>query len=163
MKSYSTNHSSSCVMFTMHEVKLYLYDLSQGMARLMSYQLLGKQVDGVWHTGIVCFGIEYFFGRGIMSAPAGSAIPGMRYEVLLLGQTLRTKSDLEHYLISLENRFNENTYDLFHNNCNNFSNAVCNFLLDGLSIPQFILSLPREVLSTPLGASKIWNRHFNLL
>jgi hypothetical protein len=24
--------------------------------------ILGKQLDGVWHTGIVVFGKEYFFG-----------------------------------------------------------------------------------------------------
>ena len=38
------------------KVTLHLYDLSQGMARAMSAQLLGKQLDGIWHTGIVCFG-----------------------------------------------------------------------------------------------------------
>jgi len=35
------------------KVSLHLYDLSQGMARAMSAQLLGKQIDGVWHTGVV--------------------------------------------------------------------------------------------------------------
>ena len=28
-------------------VKLYVYDLSQGMARSMSRQLTGKQIDGI--------------------------------------------------------------------------------------------------------------------
>jgi hypothetical protein len=35
------------------KVSLHLYDLSQGMARAMSTQLLGTQIDGVWHTGVV--------------------------------------------------------------------------------------------------------------
>lgn len=29
-------------------VKLYVYDLSNGMARQMSRQLTGKQIDGIW-------------------------------------------------------------------------------------------------------------------
>ena len=35
------------------KVQLHVYDLSQGMARAMSAQLLGKQIEGVWHTGII--------------------------------------------------------------------------------------------------------------
>ncbi len=29
------------------------------MARMMSPQLLGKQIDGIWHTGLVAYGYEY--------------------------------------------------------------------------------------------------------
>ena len=52
-------------------VRLHLYDLSQGMARAMSAQLLGKQLDGVWHTGIVAFGQEFYFGGGIQCGTPG--------------------------------------------------------------------------------------------
>lgn len=31
----------------------------------MSPMFLGKQIDGIWHTGIVIYGIEYYFGGGI--------------------------------------------------------------------------------------------------
>ena len=41
-------------------MQVYLYDLSQGMARALSQQFLGKQIDGIWHTGIVVYGHEYF-------------------------------------------------------------------------------------------------------
>lgn len=43
-----------------YRVQVYLYDLSQGMARALSQQFLGKQIDGIWHTGIVVYGHEYF-------------------------------------------------------------------------------------------------------
>lgn len=36
-----------------HPVKLYVYELSNGMARAMSQSLLGTQIDGIWHTSIV--------------------------------------------------------------------------------------------------------------
>jgi len=29
-------------------VALYVYDLSNGMARQLSLQLTGKQIDGIW-------------------------------------------------------------------------------------------------------------------
>jgi len=33
------------------DVKLHIYDLTRGMAQVMSAAFLGKQIDGVWHTG----------------------------------------------------------------------------------------------------------------
>ena len=53
------------------KVQLHLYDLSQGMARVMSAQLLGKHIEGVWHTGIVAFGEEWYFGGGIQRGAPG--------------------------------------------------------------------------------------------
>jgi hypothetical protein len=48
-----------------YKVDLYLYDLSNGMARTMSPLLLGKQIDAIYHSGLVVYGIEYYFGGGI--------------------------------------------------------------------------------------------------
>lgn len=42
---------------------------SRGMAKQMSMSFLGKQVDGIWHTGILVHGREYFFGGGIQALP----------------------------------------------------------------------------------------------
>ncbi|CAH3137665.1 unnamed protein product [Pocillopora meandrina] len=41
-------------------VKLYVYDLSRGMERQLSPFILGKQIHGIWHTGLVCYGKEFF-------------------------------------------------------------------------------------------------------
>jgi len=35
------------------------------MAKSFSRQLVGRQIDGVWHTGIVIYGKEYYYGGGI--------------------------------------------------------------------------------------------------
>jgi hypothetical protein len=35
------------------------------MAKSMSKQLTGTQIDGIWHTGIVVYGKEFYFGGGI--------------------------------------------------------------------------------------------------
>lgn len=37
-------------------VVLNLYDLSGGLAKNMSRAIIGKQIDGIWHTGIVVYG-----------------------------------------------------------------------------------------------------------
>lgn len=40
----------------MASVTLRVYDLSGGMARQLSPALLGKQIDGIWHTGVLVYG-----------------------------------------------------------------------------------------------------------
>jgi desumoylating isopeptidase 1 len=70
-------------------VKLYVYDLSRGMARAMSMQFLGRQIEGIWysrifesscehdltrslrHTSVVVFNKEIFYGRGIQITTPG--------------------------------------------------------------------------------------------
>ena len=32
----------------------------------MSQAIVGKQIDGIWHTGIVVYNKEFYFGGGIM-------------------------------------------------------------------------------------------------
>lgn len=41
------------------KVTLYVYDLSQGMASVMAPMIVGRPVEGVWHTSIVVFGIFF--------------------------------------------------------------------------------------------------------
>jgi hypothetical protein len=54
-----------------HPVQLYIYDLSNGMARMLSRQLTGTHFDAIYHTSVVVHGVEWFFGAGIQSASPG--------------------------------------------------------------------------------------------
>ena len=136
-----------------HPVYLRVYDLSRGMAKQMSMSFLGKQVDGIWHTGILVHGREYFFGGGIQALPTAiveSSFGIKPVQVLLLGHTSVDEATLMDYIRGISPRFTQATYNLFTHNCNNFSNEVSQFLL-GKGIPAHIINLPNEVLSTPLG------------
>ena len=72
----------------MSSVHLYIYDLSRGLAKQLSMMFIGefhlihlivllyfslsagKQIEGIWHTGIVAYGREWFYGgNGIENVP----------------------------------------------------------------------------------------------
>ncbi len=134
----------------MSDVLVAVYDLSNGMATQFSQGLLGKQIDGIWHTGLICFGREYYFGGGICSDAPGTTPYGMPVRTEKLGTTSKTQEDFLAFLRSVQTRFSMSTYDLFENNCNNFSDACAMFLV-GVHIPQYVLDLPNEALNSPLG------------
>jgi hypothetical protein len=48
--------------------------------------------------------------------------------------------------------YSGSNYNLLKHNCNTFSEDLCQFLC-GSSIPKYILDLPQELLSTPIGQS----------
>jgi hypothetical protein len=137
------------------QVQLAVYDLSRGMASALSQQILGQRIDGIWHTGVVVYGKEYFFGGGIQAMSWGlfaSSNNMPPVQVLDLGQTTKSQGELEAYLRTISHLFTQQTYDLVRNNCNNFSDTVSKFLLGGRGIPSYIVDLPQRVFSTPGGA-----------
>ncbi|CAH8864539.1 unnamed protein product [Trichobilharzia szidati] len=70
-----------------------------------------------------------------------------------MGRTHLTESEIFRYLEQLSGTlFKPGDYNLFEHNCNTFSNHFINHLTS-TNIPSYILNLPREVLSTPFGAS----------
>ncbi|QIW95130.1 hypothetical protein AMS68_000648 [Peltaster fructicola] len=132
------------------DVQLYVYDLTRGMARNMSRQLLGIQIDAVYHTAIVFGGIEYFFGAGVQTCYAGSTHHGRPMETIPLGVCNLPMDVVMEYLESLKAIYTPESYDLFAHNCNNFSNDFATFLV-GKGIPDHITNLPQQVLNTPFG------------
>ncbi|XVF32217.1 hypothetical protein REPUB_Repub17cG0062400 [Reevesia pubescens] len=134
-----------------HKVTLNVYDLSQGLARQLSMTFLGKVIEGIWHTGVVVYGNEYYFGGGIQHAPVGMTPYGRPIRVIDLGVSHVPKDVFEMYLQEISPRYTAETYSLLTHNCNNFSNEVAQFLV-GSNIPDYILQLPNEVMSSPMGA-----------
>lgn len=132
------------------KVVLNVYDLSQGLARQLSSTFLGKVIEGIWHTGVVVYGKEYYFGGGIQHSPAGETPYGKPYKVVELGITHVPMEMFEEYLQEIGPRYTAETYNLLQHNCNNFSSEVAQFLV-GCNIPDFILRLPEEVMNSPMG------------
>lgn len=135
-----------------YHVKAYIYDLSRGLARTMSVPLLGRQINGIWHTSIVVFNEEFFFGGlGIESCPPGCTILGQPGEVFDLGLSHVPFELFMSYLQELaQTSYKASSYNLLNHNCNNFTSEVAQFLT-GRDIPAHITNLPAEVLSTPFG------------
>lgn len=134
-------------------VTLNIYDVSKGVARQVSTTFLGKAIEAIWHTGIIVYGKEYYFGAGrsIQDCPAGSMPHGSPVSVVDLGVTLVTKDVFDTYLQGISPRYTAETYSLLSCNCNHFTNEVAQFLVDA-TIPDYILQLPNEILSSPMGA-----------
>lgn len=132
------------------EVQLYVYDLTHGMARGMSKQFLGIQIDAVYHTSLVFGNIEYFFGAGVQTCYPGTTHHGRPMEIIPMGTTQLPLETILEYLDSLKKVYTAESYDLFAHNCNNFTNDFSMFLV-GKGIPDHITSLPQKVLDTPFG------------
>ncbi|KAH7647171.1 hypothetical protein FG379_002862 [Cryptosporidium bovis] len=136
------------------KVELQVYDLSAGMASQLSPMLLGRTIEAIYHTGVLVYGYEYFYGGGIVCVKPEeiTRLYGMKpIKTLTLGFTNKTQIELNAHLESISTKFTSENYDLLNHNCNHFSDNVVNFLL-GNGIPSYILDLPNEVMRTPFGS-----------
>ncbi|OII74570.1 uncharacterized protein cubi_00123 [Cryptosporidium ubiquitum] len=136
------------------KVELHIYDLSNGMASQLSPMLLGRTIEAIYHTGVLVYGYEYFYGGGIVCVRPEeiTRLYGLKpIRTLTLGATRKTQIELNGHLESISNEFNSEKYDLLNHNCNHFSDNIVKFLL-GEGIPSYILDLPNEVMRTPFGS-----------
>lgn len=133
------------------DVQLYVYDLSQGMARAFSQSFLGIHLDAIYHTSIVLDRrTEYFFGAGIQHCYPGTTHHGQPMQKIDLGKTELPMDVVEEWLENVTEDYSSSNYDLFLKNCNNFSNDFAEFLV-GKGIPSYITEMPAQVLNTPIG------------
>ncbi|KND93779.1 Desumoylating isopeptidase 1 [Tolypocladium ophioglossoides CBS 100239] len=132
------------------DVHLLVYDLSRGLARQMSTALLGFQLDAIFHTSIELSGREYVYDGGIIAIAPGSSHLGQAMRKIHLGVTNLPMDVIEEYLDSIRPIFTLEAYDLFHHNCNNFTDSFSNFLV-GKGIPGHITSMPQAVMDSPMG------------
>lgn len=133
-----------------YAVQLFVYDLSNGLARSLSQQLTGRQFDAIYHTSIVVHGREWYFGQGIFNEQPGRTHFGTPIERIDLGTTSIGQNTFQEILNDLRDRYTTQAYHLLHFNCNTFTNEVANILV-GRDIPDRITSLPADFLATPLG------------
>ena len=133
-----------------YKVIVYQYDLTQGLARTMSRNLIGRQIEGIWHTAVNVFGKEYFYGGGICIGEPKKTPYGYPVKELDFGYTNKTEQDLNNYIKSINNDFSLSTYDVLRHNCNHFTDAALVFLV-GKHLPDSILKQHEQILNTPMG------------
>ncbi|CBZ52010.1 YALI0F09812p, related [Neospora caninum Liverpool] len=145
--------SGAATWKTRRTVRLKVFDLSKGMAKLYGGLFVSDEKKGVWHTNVVVFGLEYFYMSTICVCPSGMGWPGQEQltDCIEMGTTERTPIELEAFLRTQQQIFTPDKYDMFKHNCNHFSNLVLRFLSSRLRVPSYILSLPDRVLQTTLG------------
>ena len=136
-------------------VQVYVYDLSQGLARVYSPMLLGILIDAIYHTSVVIRNKEYYLDQGIkVNSPPGHTKYGTPIEVLEIGTTGVDDELLNAFINELKNhdemKYHAVNYNLFTNNCNHFTDVVIDFLC-GKNLEDRILKLPDTVLNTPNG------------
>ncbi|KAG0362004.1 hypothetical protein BGZ54_008818 [Gamsiella multidivaricata] len=116
----------------------------------MSQSLVGRQIDAIYHTSVVVFGREFYYGQGIMSAIPGTTLHGQPMEQVNMGETEIPQEVFMEFMDEMRETYTAGAYHLLDNNCNNFTNDVCKFLV-GKPIPSNITSLPADFLNTPFG------------
>lgn len=136
------------------KVELYRYDLTNGMASQYAPILIGRALEGIWHTSIVVFGKEYYFdgGVGIVSGLPGQTRFGLPKRSEVLGFTTRTMDSFEKWNQDKveANYFGPESYILMERNCNHYSQEACRFLLEK-DIPDDVRLMIPTLLATPLG------------
>jgi hypothetical protein len=141
---------ATCLKIAYSEVALYWYDLSNDWAKYLSPLLLGSSETGIWHTGIVAFGREYFFGGRTTWQTPGATIFGRPSKFQRLGLTTKSLDNLrDHLFVELDRKFDRRSYDVLEHNCNHFADEVAYFLL-GRGIPDEVRLQPKRVMNAPV-------------
>ena len=135
---------------TEQTVLLYQYDLTNGMATKIAKFMTGKDIEAIWHTSLVVYGNEYFFGGGICIGQPKCTPYGIPIKESVFGKTKKTQEEFEKYLKSIDDKYNEQTYHLINNNCNHFTNDICIFLC-GKGLPDEILNQHKSLSDTAFG------------
>jgi hypothetical protein len=147
-------------------VELLLYDISDGISKRVSWALLGREFEAIYHSSVLVFGFEYWYGgRVFKTRPpctrcfgnplAQSDVAPLKPSTYLpdimsvhLGYTMTTADEFKQFLgKNLAKKYRRDNYDVLKNNCNCFSNEAVGFLT-GSHIPEDVLNLPELVMAT---------------
>jgi len=138
------------------DVKLYMYDLSKGLAKVLSPMLgswwsktIEEDFEGVWHSGIVVFGQEYYFNGDLVHVRPGETAWGEPTKVVSIGYTPCSRKALHQFVVGeLRPLFNRSSYDALNNNCNHFADRLTMYLCNR-HMPAHILQQPKKLAELP--------------
>jgi hypothetical protein len=145
---------------TPNKVSLVFYDISSSATKNLSRILFGKKIEGIWHTSILAFGYEWWYGGDcFQSRPFSTPFGTSPTRIEDIGTTTRTIQELKEFVRNkMRKKYNYISYDVINNNCNHFTNDISHFLVHR-GIRKSIVSLPSELLSG--GLAKIMRPFLN--
>lgn len=132
------------------KVQLYVYDISQGMAKNLSMMFIGQQIDAIYHTSVVVYGREYYFGGGICNDLPKQTPHGKPIEEKPVGETEIPKEVFEDFLNDISHKFTAEKYDMINHNCNMFTNEAVEFLT-GHQVDSKYVNQVKILLESPAG------------
>lgn len=130
----------------MSKVVVKVYNIGNENIQKIISTICGKDVSGLFHTSVEVYGSEYYFQGGITKSIPNTTMFGNPIRIHTMGETTMTVEELEEYLDILSHKYNAESYHLLSNNCNNFSDSLCMFLVEK-NIPEYILEA-QEVASS---------------
>lgn len=133
-----------------NKVIYFMYDLSGGMVKGLSRLILGKEIEGIYHTSVYAYGKEYYYQGGIHKSSPRKTSYGKPIKEINFGNTNKTQTEFEKYLKRISLYFSPGLYNTISNNCNHFTDAAL-FYLTGKHLPNHILKQHENILKTPLG------------
>nr|CAJ2478997.1 unnamed protein product [Leishmania braziliensis] len=136
-------------------VELHVYDLSRGYLKQYGRDLVGLETPGVYHSGIVCYGVEVYFEGGIGIAAAGRTRFGDKYCTHRLGVTKKPVTEFFRWITVRSTEVNElHDYHPVRHNCHHFTDEAAQFLLgESAVIPKYLFSTVDDLMKTEVGAA----------
>ncbi|GET91467.1 hypothetical protein, conserved [Leishmania tarentolae] len=136
-------------------VELHVYDLSHGHLKRYGRELVGLDTPGVYHSGIVCYGVEVYFEGGLGVAAAGHTRFGNKYCTHYLGVTRKPVTEFFRWIGVRAIHVNQiHDYHPVRHNCHHFTQDAVQFLLgESTAIPKYVFSTVENLVKTQVGAS----------
>ena len=126
------------MILKIYRMNLYQYDLTNGYGPKICKFMTGIDIEGVWHTSLVVYG-------------NGCTPYGTPLKKSFFGKTTKTKEEFEEYLEKeLDSVYNADTYHIYKNNCNHFTNAICLYLCNK-PLAEDIVNQYKTLQGTPFG------------
>jgi hypothetical protein len=132
------------------KVTLLVYDITMGMAKGMSMMILGVQVDAVYHTSVVVYGREFFFGGGICESAVKQTPYGKPIQEIPIGETEIPREVFDDFCKDVAHKYSIDKYDVMDHNCNMFTAEIAEFLT-GVPLDKKYANQAKELLDTPGG------------
>lgn len=138
-------------------VYLHIYELSHGILHRHSKKVTGKYVKGVYHSAVVCYGMEFFFEGGITVTCAGRTRFGEKFDKVEIGHTNKPLSSF----LDWAGQRSRSTY-IFHSyhptehNCHTFTSDAISFLMGPeASLPSYLTETIDTIVKTPVGTGVV--------